>query len=118
MHLPHSPEHLRGRDCAPLTGRDALDASAIDAQLAVLPRWSLVDGALQADYAFGDWWETIAFVNALAWMVHRQDHHPELRVGYDRCTVRWSTHSAHGVTINDFVCAARTDAIHEARPGA
>ncbi|MEI7445991.1 MAG: 4a-hydroxytetrahydrobiopterin dehydratase [Burkholderiales bacterium] len=117
MHLPHSPEHLRGRDCTPLTGRDALDATAVDAQLAVLPRWSLVDDALQADYAFADWWETIAFVNALAWMVHRQDHHPELRVGYDRCTVRWNTHSANGVTINDFVCAARTDALFDARPG-
>ena len=118
MHVPHSPEHLRQRDCAPLTGRDALDATAIDAQLAVLPRWSLVDGALQASYAFADWWETIAFVNALAWMVHRQDHHPDLQVSYDRCTVRWNTHSAHGVTVNDFVCAARTDAIFDARPGA
>jgi 4a-hydroxytetrahydrobiopterin dehydratase len=116
MHLPHTPEHLRQRDCAPLSGRDALDATAIDAQLAVLPRWSLVGGALQATYAFADWWETIAFVNALAWMVHRQDHHPELQVSYNRCIVRWSTHSAHGVTVNDFVCAARTDALHDARP--
>jgi 4a-hydroxytetrahydrobiopterin dehydratase len=118
MHLPSSPEHLRERDCAPLSGRDALPAAAIDAQLALLPRWSAVDGALQANFAFGDWWETIAFVNALAWMVHRQDHHPDLAVGFDRCTVRWSTHSAGGVTVNDFVCAARTDAIYDARPGA
>jgi 4a-hydroxytetrahydrobiopterin dehydratase len=118
MHLPSSPEHLRERDCAPLSGRDALRADEIDAQLAVLPRWSLVDGALQASYRFGDWWETIAFVNALAWMVHRQDHHPDLQVSYDRCTVRWNTHSAGGVTVNDFVCAARTDAIFDSRPGA
>ena len=117
MHLPSTPEHLRARDCAPLSGRDALPPTSIDAQLAVFPRWMLVDGALQKTYAFADWWETIAFVNALAWMVHRQDHHPDLAVGYDRCTVRWSTHSAGGVTVNDFICAAHTDALHDARPG-
>jgi 4a-hydroxytetrahydrobiopterin dehydratase len=117
MHLPSSPEHLRTRACTPLTGRDGLDATAIDAQLAVLPRWSVVDGALQASFGFTDWWETIAFVNALAWMVHAQDHHPDLAVGYDRCTVRWTTHSAGGITVNDFICAARTDAVHDARPG-
>lgn len=118
MHLPETAERLRLRDCAPLSGRDALDAAAIDAQLTVLPRWRLVDGALQAVFGFRDWWETIAFVNALAWMVHRQDHHPDLDVRYDRCTVRWATHSADGVTVNDFICAARTDALYDARPGA
>lgn len=118
MPMPSSPERLRETHCAPLSGRDAMSAADIDAQLAVLPRWSRVDGALQARFAFADWWETIAFVNALAWMVHRQDHHPDLQVSYDRCTVRWNTHSAGGVTVNDFVCAARTDAIYDARPGA
>ena len=118
MHVPQSPEHLRVRDCAPLSGRDAMRADAIAAQLAVLPRWSVVEGALQANYTFTDWWETIAFVNALAWMVHRQDHHPELVLGYDRCTVRWTTHSAGGITVNDFICAARSDAIDDARPTA
>lgn len=117
MHLPVSPEHLRARDCAPLSGRDALAAAEIDAQLAVLPHWSAKDGALEATYVFADWWETIAFINALAWMVHAQDHHPDLAVGYDRCTVRWSTHSAGGITVNDFVCAARTDALYDACPG-
>ena len=118
MYRPSSPEHLRERDCAPLSGRDALGTADVDAQLAVLPRWTCVDGALQAQYVFADWWETIAFVNALAWMVHRQDHHPDLQVSYDRCIVRWNTHSAGGVTVNDFVCAARTDAIYDARPRA
>lgn len=118
MHVPHSPEHLRARDCTSLSGRDAMPADAIEAQLLVLPRWSVVEGALQANYRFADWWETIAFVNALAWMVHRQDHHPELVVSYDRCTVRWNTHSAGGITVNDFICAARSDAIYDARPAA
>ena len=108
---------LRLASCRHLSRADAMDAAAIGAQLAVLPRWRHVDGALHAEYRFADWWETVAFVNALAWMVHAQDHHPDLAVSYDRCTVRFSTHSAGGVTANDFVCAARTDAVYDARPG-
>jgi len=48
-------------------------------------------------------------------MIHSEDHHPDLRVGYDRCEVSFSTHSAGGVTENDFICAAKTDAIHAHR---
>jgi 4a-hydroxytetrahydrobiopterin dehydratase len=110
-------ETLRAATCRPLTTADAMDAAAVGAQLAVLPRWRHADGALQAEYRFADWWETVAFVNALAWMVHAQDHHPDLVVSYDRCTVRFATHSAGGITANDFVCAARTDAVYDARPG-
>ena len=51
-----------------------------------------------------------AFVNAVAWMVHAEDHHPDLHVGYNRCTVRWNTHSVAGISENDFICAAKTDA--------
>ena len=118
MMIPHSPDHLRMRDCSPLTGRDVIDAAALEAQLAVLPHWSKAGEALQAEYHFKDWWQTVAFVNALAWTVHAQDHHPDLQLSFNRCTVRWSTHSAGGITLNDLICAARTDALYEARPGA
>jgi 4a-hydroxytetrahydrobiopterin dehydratase len=53
----------------------------------------------------------MAFVNAVASIAHREDHHPDLSVHYDRCVVAWSTHSAGGVTLNDLICAARTDAV-------
>jgi 4a-hydroxytetrahydrobiopterin dehydratase len=46
-------------------------------------------------------------------MVHREDHHPDLVVGYNRCEIRFSTHSAAGVTENDFICAAKADAIFD-----
>jgi 4a-hydroxytetrahydrobiopterin dehydratase len=118
MTATSSLAQLLSTECTPRTAEDAFDDAAIAAQLAVLPHWTLVEGALQRSLRFADWWETVAFVNALAWMVHRQDHHPDLAVSYDRCTVRWSTHSAGGVTLSDFACAARTDAIHDARPGA
>lgn len=116
MNAPPSRDQLRQLDCEPLSGRDALTPDAIASFLTALPHWSESDGALQAVFRFSDWWETVAFVNALAWMVHRQDHHPELGVAYDRCTVRFDTHSAGGITLNDFICAARTDAIYDARP--
>jgi len=113
---PHTAEALRSIACRPMARADAMDPASVAAQLSVLPRWRLVGGALQADYRFPDWWEAIAFVNALAWMVHAQDHHPDLLVSYDRCTVRFGTHSAGGVTLNDFVCAACADAVYDARP--
>ena len=54
-------------------------------------------------------------MNALAWIVHAEDHHPNLAVGYNRCEVRFSTHSAGGITDNDFICAAKADAIYAQR---
>lgn len=103
--------------CRPLEGDAAMGCDRVTAQLSVLPQWRLVDGAIGRTYRFTDYFETIAFVNALAWMVHREDHHPDLRVGYDRCEVRFRTHSAGGITENDFICAARADAIFDQRYG-
>jgi 4a-hydroxytetrahydrobiopterin dehydratase len=51
----------------------------------------------------------MAFVNALAWIAHREDHHPDLAVGYARCGVTFSTHDAGGVTLNDVICAAKAE---------
>lgn len=103
--------------CRPLEGRAAMSAEQVTAQLEALPQWQLVDGAISRSYRFAGYLETIAFVDALAWMVHREDHHPELRVGYDRCEVRFSTHSVGGISLNDFICAAKADAIFGQRCG-
>lgn len=62
-------------------------------------------------FNFKNYYQTIAFVNALAWVAHQQDHHPDLEVSYNRCVVRYSTHSIGGVSENDFICAARIDAL-------
>ena len=53
----------------------------------------------------------MAFVDALAWMCHVEDHHPDLAVRFDHCVVRFSTHSAGGISVNDFICAAKADAL-------
>jgi len=103
--------------CRPLEGRPAMDDGQVAAQLAVLAHWQLTDGAISRTFRFAGYFETIAFVNALAWMVHGEDHHPDLRVGHDRCEVRFSTHSVGGISENDFICAAKADAIFERRCG-
>ena len=66
---------------------------------------------LQRTYKFKNYYQTIAFVNALAWIAHQDDHHPELEVSYNRCTVHYNTHSIGGISENDFICAAKIDAL-------
>lgn len=106
-----SRQQLLARRCRALGPERAYTAAEITAQLAELTGWSLRHEAIERSFAFRDYHETIAFVNALAWMVHAEDHHPELLVTYNRCVVRWSTHSVSGVSENDFICAARTDSV-------
>ena len=106
-------QQLLALHCRPLDATAALGDEKLTEQLRELPGWAVEGGAIVRNYAFGNYFETIAFVNALAYMVHREDHHPDLVVGYNRCTVRFSTHSADGITQNDLICAAKSDAIYE-----
>jgi 4a-hydroxytetrahydrobiopterin dehydratase len=59
----------------------------------------------------------MAFVNALAWIAHQEDHHPDLSVHYNRAVVRFSSHDAGALTLNDFICAAKAEALIQ-RPNA
>jgi len=86
-----------------------VDDAGIASALGVLPGWSRVADRLAKTYRFASYHETIAFVNAIAWIAHRADHHPDLSVHFDRCIVSWSTHDAGGVTGNDLSCAARVE---------
>lgn len=112
-----SREQLLNRHCRPLEGGAAMDAAAVRAQLAAVPSWRLDGDAISRRYSFANYYETIAFVNALAFIVHREDHHPDLLVGYNRCDVRFNTHSVNGISENDFICAAKADALFEQRFG-
>jgi len=77
--------------------------------VATLPGWAFADNRIEKSFLFANYHETIAFVNAVAWIAHREDHHPDLRIHYNRCVVAFSTHSAGGVTLNDFICAAKAE---------
>jgi 4a-hydroxytetrahydrobiopterin dehydratase len=79
----------------------------------VLPGWVRVPGggAIRKTFRFADYYKTMAFVNALAFIAHREDHHPDLGVHYDRCVVEYSTHDVGGISRNDFICAAKAEAL-------
>lgn len=96
--------------------RKALSATELVTQLTQLNGdkavgWKLIEGSLEKTYTFANFHETMAFVNALAWVAHREDHHPDLALGYSRCTVRFNTHDVGGISVSDFFCAAAVDAL-------
>lgn len=103
---------LAARHCQPLKGdQHRLTADAIQAHLATLPGWELVEdgAAIRKTFKFADYYRTMAFVNALAYVAHAQDHHPDLGMHYDRAVVRYSTHDVGGLSDNDFICAAKAE---------
>lgn len=90
----------------------ALKSEDVANRLKSLDGWELAaSGEIQKTYAFKNYYETMAFVNALAWIAHQSDHHPDLEVGYNKCTVRYSTHSVGGLSENDFDSAAEVEAL-------
>jgi 4a-hydroxytetrahydrobiopterin dehydratase len=95
--------------------RRALTPTEVVKRLADLPGWKLTgdgpDVAIEKTFQFADYYETMAFVNALAFVAHATDHHPDLSVHYSRCVVRFSTHDVQGLSEADFECAARADAL-------
>jgi 4a-hydroxytetrahydrobiopterin dehydratase len=99
----------RCTSCKP--GTPALTKSQIELLIGEVSGWKHEDGKIAKTYNFKDYHHTMAFVNAVAWVAHREDHHPDMEVGYNRCTVRYSTHSVGGLSENDFICAAKVDAL-------
>ena len=103
------------RKCAACTpGTPALDLAAAQRLLGELDsNWAIVeDGkALKRSFRFEDFYRTMAFANAVAWIANAEDHHPDLELGYNYCRVRFSTHSIGGLSENDFICAAKVDAL-------
>ena len=107
-------EQLSRQHCRPLRGTEhRLDAATATEYLAALSGWELVEegAAISKTFRFPDYYRTLAFVNALAFIAHREDHHPDLGVHYDRCVVRYSTHDAGGLSSNDFICAAKAECL-------
>ena len=106
------PASLAQSHCVPRKGKEhALDSAEIKRLLDTLPGWSLTQDGMHIEKAFGfdDFHRTMAFVNAVAWIAHREDHHPDFEVGYARCVLRWSTHDVGGLSLNDFICAAHVE---------
>ena len=105
---------MKKTDWSAITRR-ALTATEIVSQLAQREGWTLSGEdaklAIEKTYKFANYYQTMAFVNALAFTAHVTDHHPELTVGYNRCVVRFNTHDVGGISSADFESAAATDAL-------
>jgi len=106
---------LAARRCKPCEGGiPPLTAAAATQLLAqVSGEWVLTDNAhaIRREFKFRDFYRTMSFVNALAHIANIEDHHPDLEVGYNHCRVTYTTHAIHGLSENDFVCAAKVDLI-------
>ena len=107
-----SIEALRTQHCVPRKGKEAGVNAAVAADyLRDLPGWASDGSAIAKTFKFADYFHTMAFVNAVASIAHREDHHPDLEVHYDNCVVRYSTHDVGGLSLNDFICAAKVEDI-------
>ena len=106
---------LTARHCKPVSkGESPLADDQTSERLACLHTdWRVDDSGreISRSFSFSNYYQTMAFVNALAWIAHAEDHHPDIEVGYNRCLVRYSTHAIGGLSDNDFICAARLDAL-------
>lgn len=96
-------------------GSPALEIAQARELLEQIPDWELNEGkhTLVREFKFKNFYETIEFVNAVAWIANQQDHHPDLAVSYNRCQVTFTTHSVGGLSENDFICAARVNALFD-----
>lgn len=100
------------KQCKPCEGGvPPLSPAEITELMQQLAGWELSDKLIVKTYDFKNYYQTMAFVNAVAWISHREDHHPDMTVGYNQCRVEYSTHAVNGLSENDFICAAKVDAL-------
>ena len=94
-----------------MIGQAAMTSAEAAAHLHEVPQWAVVKGALERSFSFADFQRTMAFVNAVAWIAQQEDHGPDLFVNWTTCRVRFNTHDVKGLSLNDFICAAKVDAL-------
>ncbi len=104
--------NLATKQCKPCAaGTPALSQDQVNSLIKQLDGWTLYDRLIGKTFEFKNYYHTMAFVNAVAWLSHREDHHPEMTVGYNKCHVEYTTHALNGLSENDFICAAKVDAL-------
>ena len=95
----------------------AMDTTSLPAYLAATPGWAQDGARIVKTFQFKNYYETLAFINAIAYVIHAEDHHPELTVTFNRCVIKFDTHTVNqgkgGISENDFICAAKVDAIYQ-----
>ena len=107
---------LKKRRCKPCEGGvDAMGRKQAEALIEQVPGWILSDDgkSISRRFEFKNFFRTMAFVNALAWVANQEDHHPDFTAGYNYCAVTFTTHAVKGLSENDFICAAKVSALLE-----
>lgn len=107
-------DDLRKLRCKPLKGKqNQLPAAHAQELLDVIDGWQFgpQNADVRREFRFTDFLHALAFVNALGFIAENENHHPDLELGWGRCLVRFSTHDVGGLSLNDFICAAKTDAL-------
>lgn len=90
----------------------ALTSEQIRTRLNELPGWTIEGLSIRHTWSFRDHYQAMAFVNAVAWVSHQTDHHPDMQVGYNRVSVAYSTHSSGGISEKDLICAAKVSQLN------
>ena len=106
---------LKDKKCVPCEGGVApLTKEEVKNKLDAIPEWKTDASGhqlIERNFNFKNYYQTMAFVNAIAWLAHQENHHPDLEVSYNHCRVRYSTHAIGGLSENDFICAAKVDTL-------
>ena len=105
-------EQLAQKKCIPCEGgTKPLSPGQIQEYLKKIQGWACEKEEITKTYEFKNYYQTVSFVNAVAWIAHQEDHHPDIEFGYKKCRVRYSTHAVKGLSENDFICAAKIDTL-------
>jgi len=104
------------KHCVPCEGGvDSIERDSAEKMLADVTGWTLSDDGkmISRRFEFKGFLSTMSFINAMAWLVNRENHHPDFSAGYNYCDVGFTTHAIDGLSENDFICAARVNALVE-----
>ena len=104
--------NLAAKRCKPCEeDMQPLSSAEVTKLMGQLDEWEFFDRLIGKGFNFKDYYELMAFVNTVAWVSHRENHHPDITLGYNKCRVDYTTHAIGGLSENDFICAAKIDAL-------
>jgi len=103
-------ENLQNQKCEPCSiGTPKMEQTEIDKNLKEVPGWQQVENKIQKNYTFKDFVHLMEFTNKMADVAEQEGHHPDFHVSYNKLNVMIYTHKIDGLSINDFILAAKID---------
>ena len=105
---------LTDKSCKPCEGGvDPMTREQSETLIGQVTGWQLSEDAktITRRFEFKGFYKTVAFINAMAWVANSENHHPDFSAGYNFCEVTFTTHAIDGLSDNDFICAAKINAL-------